>query len=59
MSILGRMGIGAFESKEYVRELDGEINVQSEPGMGTLFRIYLPLMDDAESFGEMNEVNRG
>ena len=55
----GGMGIGAFESKEYVRELDGEINVQSEPGMGTLFRIYLPLMDDAESFGEMNEVNRG
>jgi putative PEP-CTERM system histidine kinase len=55
----GGMGIGAFESREYVRELGGEINVKSDPGVGTLFRIYLPLMEGTESIGAMNEVNRG
>ncbi|HFD91986.1 MAG TPA: PEP-CTERM system histidine kinase PrsK [Gammaproteobacteria bacterium] len=37
------MGIGAYECREYVRELGGEVEVESEPGRGTLFRIRLPL----------------
>lgn len=37
------MGIGAFESREYVRQLGGEILVDSEPGRGTHFRVSLPL----------------
>ena len=53
----GGMGIGAFECRDYVRELGGEINVQSEPGVGTLFRIYLPLLDEAVSLDEANEVS--
>jgi putative PEP-CTERM system histidine kinase len=37
------MGIGAYECQEYVRELGGKITVESEPGQGTTFRIWLPV----------------
>jgi putative PEP-CTERM system histidine kinase len=37
------MGIGAYECKEYVQELNGNIQVASQPGRGTLFTIRLPL----------------
>ncbi len=36
------MGIGAFESREYIRTLGGDIEVESTPGKGSLFRITLP-----------------
>jgi putative PEP-CTERM system histidine kinase len=38
------MGIGVFETREYVRELGGSLSVTSEPGVGTTFRIILPLL---------------
>lgn len=41
----GGMGIGAFESRDYVRELNGEIEVISQPGRGTTFLITLPVTD--------------
>jgi putative PEP-CTERM system histidine kinase len=37
------MGIGAFESREYVRELGGQLSVASTPGEGTTFCIRLPI----------------
>jgi putative PEP-CTERM system histidine kinase len=37
------MGIGAYESAQYVRELGGEMVVDSEPGVGTRIVITLPL----------------
>ncbi len=37
------MGIGAYQTQEYVRTLGGEIEVQSSPGMGTRFSIRLPV----------------
>lgn len=37
------MGIGAYEAREFVRELGGQMDVESEPGIGTCFRIQLPL----------------
>lgn len=37
------MGIGAYECREYVHSLGGEIRVESEPGKGTRIRITLPL----------------
>lgn len=37
------MGIGAYESAQYVRELGGEMVVDSEPGVGTRITISLPL----------------
>jgi len=37
------MGIGAFESREYVRELGGSLEVESRENEGSTFRIRLPL----------------
>lgn len=36
------MGIGVYEARELVRSLGGDIDVQSKPGEGTIFRIHLP-----------------
>ena len=43
------MGIGAFESREFIRSLGGDIAVQSEPGKGSLFRLYIPCLRKPES----------
>lgn len=43
------MGIGAYESFQYVRELGGEIQVESEPGHGTLITIVLPLFETQQT----------
>jgi len=37
------MGIGAYESAQYVRELGGEMLVDSEPDKGTRITVTLPL----------------
>lgn len=37
------MGVGVFESREYVQELGGELAVDSHEGEGTRFTITLPL----------------
>ncbi|NVI83581.1 PEP-CTERM system histidine kinase PrsK [Janthinobacterium rivuli] len=37
------MGIGVFESREYLREVGGSLEVRSEPQVGTTFRVILPL----------------
>lgn len=39
------MGIGAYESFQYVQELGGRIVVDSEPGQGTRVEIRLPLFE--------------
>jgi len=36
------MGVGAYESQQYVTELGGRIRVESQPGEGTRFLVYLP-----------------
>jgi putative PEP-CTERM system histidine kinase len=38
----GGFGIGAYESREFVRELGGRLEVTSEPGRGTRVQISLP-----------------
>lgn len=37
------MGIGVFESREYINELGGVLAVTSEPARGTTFNVILPL----------------
>ncbi|OON59492.1 sensor histidine kinase [Massilia sp. KIM] len=37
------MGIGAFESREYIHELGGRLEVSSTPQVGTTFDVLLPL----------------
>jgi signal transduction histidine kinase len=36
------MGIGAYQAREYVRALGGQIDVTSEIGTGTEFIVHLP-----------------
>lgn len=46
------MGIGAYECRETLRALGGNIEVDSTPGQGTRFRLSLPL-DDNEIGGDI------
>jgi len=39
------MGIGSHESLQYVRELGGQIEVDSQAGRGTVMKVLLPLFD--------------
>ncbi len=39
------MGIGAYESSQYIRELGGEMQVISQPNEGTRITVILPLFD--------------
>lgn len=39
------MGIGAYESAQYIRELGGEIDVQSEQGHGSQITLLLPVFN--------------
>ena len=44
------MGIGVFESREYIRTLGGDIAVKSTPSVGTTFTVTLPAFNpDGES----------
>lgn len=47
------MGIGAYESYQYLQELGGKINVESAPGRGTQVKILLPLF-----FADADPVHR-
>jgi signal transduction histidine kinase len=38
------MGIGVFESQEYIQELGGVLEVRSVPAQGSTFTITLPLL---------------
>lgn len=37
------MGIGAYESREYIRSLGGDLSVRSKPKEGSLFSFVIPL----------------
>lgn len=39
----GGFGIGAFQSRQYARELGGDVEVISSPGAGTTMRVTLPI----------------
>ncbi len=36
------MGIGMYESREFIRQLGGDINVQSNPGKGSIITLHIP-----------------
>jgi len=40
----GGFGIGAFEARELVRAMGGRLDVESREGLGTRFRLRLPLV---------------
>ena len=37
------MGVGVYQSREYIRSITGDIEVASEPGVGTRVKILLPV----------------
>ena len=41
----GGMGIGAYESAQYLKELGGSISVLSEPDKGTVVTMLIPLIE--------------
>ncbi len=43
------MGIGTYETRQYVRELGGRIDVDSREARGTVFRVVLPLHSPANT----------
>ncbi|RJG01876.1 XrtA/PEP-CTERM system histidine kinase PrsK [Noviherbaspirillum sedimenti] len=49
----GGMGIGVFESREYVNELGGRLEVESRPSQGTTFRLSLPLRQEEERAADL------
>ncbi len=40
------MGIGAYECREFIRGLGGDVRVTSKPGSGTLFQLYIPKVQE-------------
>jgi putative PEP-CTERM system histidine kinase len=46
------MGIGAYECRETIRALGGQLDVESTPGSGTRFRISLPLDNNLVAGGD-------
>ena len=42
-STKGTMGIGVFQVREYVHKLGGQLDVESVPGVGSTFRLIIPL----------------
>lgn len=53
---LAGMGIGAFQAREYIRQIGGSMDVTSEPGVGSCFSIRIPL---AEPVTEPDDMTPG
>jgi len=51
---LAGMGIGAYECREFVVSLGGRVTVESAPGKGALFSIFLPLPTGEAIEGELH-----
>jgi putative PEP-CTERM system histidine kinase len=52
------MGVGSFESAQYIRELGGAIKVASRPGAGTILTITLPVFERQPSSDLMRADQR-
>jgi putative PEP-CTERM system histidine kinase len=48
------MGIGVYESRDYIHKLGGDIEVISRVGEGTTFRVRLPVSDVDENAVKLN-----
>lgn len=43
------MGIGAYETREFIRGLGGDVEVFSRPGEGTTFRMSVPISEELKN----------
>ncbi len=48
------MGIGMYESREFIRQLGGDIYVHSEAGKGTVISLHIPSNLDEREYGLAN-----
>ncbi|VAW58720.1 Sensory transduction histidine kinases, partial [hydrothermal vent metagenome] len=48
-STKGTMGIGVFQVREYAHKLGGQLDVESKPGVGSIFRLLIPLSRSQET----------
>src|SRR4029079_19737658 len=46
------MGIGVYESAQYIRSLGGDIQVESAPGIGTTVHVLLPQPEVVPTVGD-------
>tara|TARA_B110000503_G_scaffold34861_2_gene56950 strand:+ start:80803 stop:82950 length:2148 start_codon:yes stop_codon:yes gene_type:complete len=53
------MGIGAFESRDFIHSLKGNIHVQSTPGRGSVFRVFIPCEEAGpdDDYNTLHKVN--
>jgi signal transduction histidine kinase len=50
------MGIGVYDSREFVLSLGGEVYVFSEPGIGTTFYLRVPIFEEPARLESNPEV---
>ncbi|MBI42552.1 XrtA/PEP-CTERM system histidine kinase PrsK [uncultured Marinobacter sp.] len=49
------MGIGAYQAREYIKQLGGTIDVTSERGVGSCFSVRIPLAHTLETGAEASD----
>ncbi|MGF1584407.1 MAG: ATP-binding protein [Bacteroidales bacterium] len=54
---LAGLGMGLYIVKRIVDSLNGEINVEANPGGGTIFSVILPAYAEAENISTISEYN--
>lgn len=52
------MGIGAYQSREYLRKIGGSISVTSEPDIGTCFTLSIPLLEEPQPEQELQPEHK-
>lgn len=50
------MGVGAYEAREFVHGLGGRVAVESTPGRGTVFRLFIPLVAQPTEVGALHSA---
>jgi putative PEP-CTERM system histidine kinase len=50
------MGIGVYESSQYVTELGGRLSVDSKPGAGTCVKVFVPRTLNGQALRDRREV---
>jgi chemotaxis protein histidine kinase CheA len=43
------MGIGVYETREFMRAMNGDVEVISRVGEGTTFRLRVPISDEKQN----------
>ncbi len=52
-STKGTMGIGVFQVREYVHKLGGQLDVESQVGIGSTFRLRIPLSSHSSNTAQV------